>query len=281
MECRYCQALNAEDDHRCQRCGRRLRMTPVYTGQSAAAPELQFEVASSPARPEPVVVAEEAAKPRLRMVAYQPMLFSSRELPEAASVEMLAPRKPGIPEAKPSNARPRARKSSSGQQNLEFSSSTANAAVVVHSAEPVIYCDAPVAIAAHRLIAAAYDGAIILAAMTIFLGIFEVSCSFWAGGELVLSKQSLPLFGGIAVVFALLYEVLWALANADTAGMQWARLRLVNFEGRAPDREQRLYRLASGCLSLMAAGLGMLWALVDEEALTWHDHMSKTFPTPY
>jgi hypothetical protein len=27
--------------------------------------------------------------------------------------------------------------------------------------------------------------------------------------------------------------------------------------------------------------LGMLWALVDEEALTWHDHMSKTFPTPY
>ena len=32
MECRYCQAANAEDDHRCRRCGRRLRMSPVYTG---------------------------------------------------------------------------------------------------------------------------------------------------------------------------------------------------------------------------------------------------------
>jgi hypothetical protein len=23
----------------------------------------------------------------------------------------------------------------------------------------------------------------------------------------------------------------------------------------------------------------LLWALADEEKLTWHDHMSKTFPT--
>jgi hypothetical protein len=22
-----------------------------------------------------------------------------------------------------------------------------------------------------------------------------------------------------------------------------------------------------------------VWALVDEESLTWHDHISKTFPT--
>ncbi len=33
MECRYCQAANADDDHRCRRCGRRLRMSPVYTGR--------------------------------------------------------------------------------------------------------------------------------------------------------------------------------------------------------------------------------------------------------
>jgi hypothetical protein len=23
----------------------------------------------------------------------------------------------------------------------------------------------------------------------------------------------------------------------------------------------------------------LVWALVDEESLTWHDHISKTFPT--
>ena len=43
MECRYCQAANTDDDHRCRRCGRRLRMSPVYTGSSAAAPVLQYE----------------------------------------------------------------------------------------------------------------------------------------------------------------------------------------------------------------------------------------------
>jgi hypothetical protein len=33
-------------------------------------------------------------------------------------------------------------------------------------------------------------------------------------------------------------------------------------------------------VSFIAAGIGLLWALVDEERLTWHDYMSKTFPTP-
>jgi hypothetical protein len=26
--------------------------------------------------------------------------------------------------------------------------------------------------------------------------------------------------------------------------------------------------------------LGIVWALLDEEHLTWHDHISKVFPTP-
>ncbi len=46
MECRYCQASNAEDDHRCRRCGRRLRLTPVYT-TSAAVPALRPEFIES------------------------------------------------------------------------------------------------------------------------------------------------------------------------------------------------------------------------------------------
>lgn len=126
----------------------------------------------------------------------------------------------------------------------------------------------------HRLIAAALDASIVVIATAVFMLVF-----YLAGGQL--ARQTLPIFGGIAIVFALLYNVLWCLGDGDSAGMQWAHLRLVNFDGRPPDREQRFYRLVSGCVSLLAAGLGLLWALVDEEALTWHDHMSKTFPTPY
>jgi len=265
MECRYCRAVNAEDDHRCQRCGRRLRMTPVYTGQSAAAPKLE---------PEPVIVAAEPVKPRLQVVAYQPTLFGSRDMP----FELPVKGDMGIPEARLSHSRPRVRKPvSASQQSLDFTPANPP-----QSAEPVIYCDAPVAGTAHRLMAAACDGAIVLAGMTLFLGTFYLCTSFYGGAlNLSLNKQTLPLLAGIAVLFGLLYNILWALGNVDTLGMVWTRLHLVNFDGKKPDREQRLYRLASGSLSLMAAGLGLLWALVDEESLTWHDHMSKTFPTPY
>jgi uncharacterized RDD family membrane protein YckC len=87
------------------------------------------------------------------------------------------------------------------------------------------------------------------------------------------------LTGGAS--YGLLYKVMWCLADGDSPGMRWTHQRLVNFDGQRPDREQRLRRVASASLSLMAAGLGIVWALVDEESLTWHDHISKTFPTPY
>ena len=33
-------------------------------------------------------------------------------------------------------------------------------------------------------------------------------------------------------------------------------------------------------LSLLPGGIGYLWALMDEERLTFHDHISETFLTP-
>ena len=39
-------------------------------------------------------------------------------------------------------------------------------------------------------------------------------------------------------------------------------------------------RVAWGVFSVLPLGLGLLWALVDQERLTWHDLLSKTFPSP-
>jgi uncharacterized RDD family membrane protein YckC len=61
--------------------------------------------------------------------------------------------------------------------------------------------------------------------------------------------------------------------------MRWTGLRLIDFDGFPADRRARSLRAISACLSFCAGGLGLLWALADEEKLTWHDHMSKTFPT--
>jgi uncharacterized RDD family membrane protein YckC len=140
--------------------------------------------------------------------------------------------------------------------------------------QAVIYCDAPVALPTHRMIAAAFDASMVLLAVGVFLAIF-----FLSGGDIQLTRQNVPFFLGVVVVLALFYRSLWCLANGDSPGMRFAGLRLVDFDGRPPDRDQRGMRQLAGLLSVVSAGLGLVWALVDEESLTWHDHISKTFPT--
>lgn len=168
---------------------------------------------------------------------------------------------------------PRSRRPVEGQQSLDFQS---DGTPLETHVEAVIYCDAPVALPVHRMIASALDLSLVLIALGVFLLTFHL-----AGGEIVLNRYTMPFFGTIAAVLALFYHFLFCLCGGDTAGMQWAQLRLVDFDGHTPDREQRVYRLVGSCLSLVAAGLGLIWALVDEESLTWHDHISKTFPSPY
>ena len=124
--------------------------------------------------------------------------------------------------------------------------------------------------------AAAIDASIVTIAIALFGVVFRL-----AGGQFVFNATTLPCYAVVATALMVFYRLLWCLANGDSAGMRWTRLLLVNFDGQMPTRSQRLSRAASGFLSLAAGGLGLLWALVDEETLTWHDHISKTFPTPY
>jgi uncharacterized RDD family membrane protein YckC len=266
-------------------------MGPVYTAssvlqsgaapvlQSGAAPVLEYthEVRRSAIQPAghlaPAQAKPEPSAPR-RHITYQPSLFTSRELPRVVPFETIAPDLVQQPPHKtqPAAPRQRHRKLIPGQQALEFTHA--------RSAKPqdgvgVIYCDAPVAVPAHRAMAAAADASIVLMALAVFGIIFRL-----AGGAFVLDAKTAPIFLAAAGSVVVFYRVLWCLANGDSAGQRWARLRLVNFDGQRPTRTQRFYRLASGLLSFLAAGIGLLWSLVDEETLTWHDHISKTFPTP-
>jgi len=280
MECRYCQAVNAEEDHRCSKCGRRLRMTPVYSS-SAAAPALHYVNESKPAAKAGSgagVLVEPVLPPLTRKpITYQPSLFSSRELPRVVAFDTIAPHVLEPPTRKVISQKPRARhrRVIPGQQSLEFAPA-AGTQRYAHPAEGAIYCDAPVAVAAHRAIAAALDASMIVMGLALIGVIF-----YTAGGTIAINSKTLPLLVGVAALVTFLYKMLWCMGNGDSPGMRWTRLTLVNFDGQKPTRTQRLHRLASGVLSLCAAGLGLLWALVDEETLTWHDHISRTFPTPY
>ncbi len=140
--------------------------------------------------------------------------------------------------------------------------------------EAVIYCNDPVAAPMHRLMASALDASMILIAFGIFSAIF-----YFAAGTLVWDGLTIVVFGAAFILIALFYGLIWAMSARETAGMNWTHLRLINFDGFAPDPKSRALRMAGGWLSFCSGTIGLWWALVDEENLTWHDHMSKTFPT--
>lgn len=85
-----------------------------------------------------------------------------------------------------------------------------------------------------------------------------------------------------ALVPALLwaiYQYLLLVYAGKTAGMQVAAIRLATFKGRRPSLRDRRNRVLGLYLSTASLLMGLLWALVDVDALCWHDRMSGTYLT--
>lgn len=263
MKCPHCRAWVDSDEHRCQRCGRRVRAAmarpapDTYPIATATAPALEAAREETPA----------AAPPPRPGVTYQPPLF--REIPQVLPIPTFTPVQMSGPSRRKA---PKTKAASLDQQRFDFGPEPPR---LNTSVEAVIFCDSAVAEPVHRVIAAGLDVAMIVLSFGLFLLTFSMS-----GGEVVLNKVTIPLYVAALLLTSVFYHALFCLGAGETPGMKWMRLKLVNFDGRRASREHRLRRLAAGWVSLFAAGLGLLWALVDEEGLTWHDHISKTFPTP-
>lgn len=283
MNCPYCRTVNDEEHSRCARCGRRLRKdspTPsneVFpsVGGTALAAQRSADPAAlasdQPAVTAPDMTAEDPAR--------QPGLF--REVsapaspgPKVVPIPTLSPLRPaspldrdGVRRAAARSSRPH-RPNPEQQQTLEL----VEEAAVSGRPEEVLYCDARVALPTHRMLASVVDGLCVALGTAIFLGVA------WAGGVDLSQAGSLVAVAAASVVLVL-YRGLYCLLNRDTPGLRFAGLRLVDFDGRPPRQKLRVARQFAGLMSLASAGVGLVWALVDEESLTWHDHISKTFPT--
>ena len=167
------------------------------------------------------------------------------------------------------HARPQAKQSGS-QRRLEFQGQEE----ILAPPRSNIICDAPVAPTKLRVEAALVDLLLMAGGSAAGLAMFV-----FAGGGLSTEKHTLPFLILAIVTVPLLYKILWTFAGRDTIGMQRAGLRLVDFDGNPPSQRRRYQRLFGGILSVLAAGIGLIWSFVDEDNLTWHDHISDTFPT--
>ena len=270
MNCRYCGAANPEEEHRCSHCGRRL-------GGFAASP-LRGSTVPALAREASPLIAMPNREAPLSRVARQQSLF--RVIP----FESIAPPRE---EDTPARQRPlaardrtptprRARRAPHpDQQTLEFAApETQPSTPLQAAAKPAVQCDAPVASIRARTAAVALDVSIVLLGFGVVLGILRART-----GELPLSGAAALIYGAAFALLLFFYKLLACLRAGRSPGARMMGLRLLHFDGRPAGRQQRLLRLASGCLSLLPLGVGFLWALLDEERLTFHDHITQTFTT--
>jgi uncharacterized RDD family membrane protein YckC len=132
----------------------------------------------------------------------------------------------------------------------------------------------PVAELNVRRRAAAVDAVCLLLAYAAILGAFTIF-----GGKLLAGKLDVFVCGAILVLLYAQYFALFTMMGGSTPGMMLAGLRLVSFDGSAPEPRQLIRRSAGYLLSGGVAWLGFLWAFWDEDHLSWHDHISQTYIT--
>lgn len=136
------------------------------------------------------------------------------------------------------------------------------------------YSSLPDAGLSRRLAALVYDGLLLLALWFTSVGIAVILHGNEAIDPRLMQWVGLPLLWAETAAF---YAWFW-LHGGQTLGMRAWRLRLVGVdergEGRSVTLRDCLIRSLAGTLSLVVAGLGLLWVVVSGR--TWHDTASRT-----
>jgi uncharacterized RDD family membrane protein YckC len=133
----------------------------------------------------------------------------------------------------------------------------------------------PVASIEERRLAGFIDAGCLLFAYGGFLALFGS-----LGGEFTLSKLSAAVCAVTFVFVYLQYFALFTVFGGTTPGMMLRGLHVVSFSGETPAPRQMLWRSAGYMLSAGTFFMGFLWAIWDEDGLTWHDRLSRTYLCP-
>ncbi len=81
----------------------------------------------------------------------------------------------------------------------------------------------------------------------------------------------------VTLGFAALYEWFFLSFAKVTPGMRYAQLSLCTFDEEIPTPAQIKGRMKAMLISVLPVGLGMVWSIFDEDQMSWHDRLSKTY----
>jgi uncharacterized RDD family membrane protein YckC len=124
-----------------------------------------------------------------------------------------------------------------------------------------------------RLMAAVVDGALTAGACVAAALVAAMNAH-----DLLPSLRQIELSAAVALAgIGVLYQAFFFALAKNTPGMKYAGISLCTFDDQIPTGARRLGRLGAILLSLLPVGLGVAWALFDEEHLGWHDRLSLTY----
>jgi uncharacterized RDD family membrane protein YckC len=106
------------------------------------------------------------------------------------------------------------------------------------------------------------------------------ACAFGIARHLThaLTMRSAEVEGAFGFfLIAALYQIFFLLTTHTTPGMMYAGVALCTFEDEHPTRIQLRARLVAMLISIVPVGLGLAWSIFDEDHLSWHDRLSRTY----
>jgi uncharacterized RDD family membrane protein YckC len=127
-----------------------------------------------------------------------------------------------------------------------------------------------------RIMAALVDAALSFAGFLIFVFVFSSCTAHPPAGRTALAAG----FMALVVTFAA-YQWLFFRFGESTPGMTYARIALCTLDDDNPTRRAMQRRVGALLLSALPLGLGLLWAVFDEDQLGWHDRISGTYQRSY
>jgi uncharacterized RDD family membrane protein YckC len=131
-----------------------------------------------------------------------------------------------------------------------------------------------VAMINQRVFGGIVDAGVVLSGFAAFAAVFyKMSSTVEFTKPVMLAAVAIP------AIFWMVYQYVFLTYAGQTPGMMLAHMTLVNFEGGRPDQRRRRLRAVSMIVSLISGGVGFGWALLDPDALCWHDSISRTYVT--
>ncbi len=113
--------------------------------------------------------------------------------------------------------------------------------------------------------------------VAVIYSIFAIATYLEMPENFAIDRRILGIYGACYFAFAAVYFFLYMLNGSQTPGMKHRGLTVVTKEGSSLDPRAAGMRGFGYLISILPLMLGLAWALIDPDHLTWADKVSGTY----